>query len=141
MYGALVWVTFVLALISFLLILVVGIWFFVERNNFINNNVSYNIYQLTADGEQSDLGNTYLLINKSTPISITLKGSSNNKKGQQLFIVNETTANVATTLMTSGSLSLSNGPTTGFSLPNKAMMTFVFTDQNVLLFTGVTATA
>lgn len=146
MYGALVWVTFVLALITLLLVLIVGIWFFVERSSFLNDNFRYEFVQTTTSTTSVTDGNTFVLLNPSTSpsidtVTVTINESNGNRKGQVVYITNQRTTNLTLKLAAGSGVTLANigSYSTGATLPPGRMVSFVFTDNDTLLCTGTTA--
>ena len=94
---ALVIGAFIMAFIALALIIFVGIWFFVERSGFLNQNFVYNVIQATGDySSTGQVSNSIIYVNPTPPttdVTITLNSDVNNKAGQVLYIVNQTTLN------------------------------------------------
>ena len=144
---ALVIGAFIMAFIALALIIFVGSWFFVERSGFLNQNFVYNVIQATGDySSTGQVSNSIIYVNPtvSTPpttdVTITLNSDVNNKAGQILYIVNQTTLNtIKVRVATGAGVTMTNNVYASlYTLAAGRTAIFTLYSDNAWVYSGTT---
>lgn len=139
------WLGLIFGVIALIIAVIVGIYFFVQMSNMENSNVALNIVQAMTDYIAAGVGNTVLLLNppNDADLTVTITGSQYyNKKGQIFEIVNQRATSIPRVRVVQGPnlLLINNVYYNNFqSLQPGMKITFLFLDNNYLIYTGVTS--
>lgn len=129
-----IWVTLIIAVITFIIAFLLAIWIWSINNKLNNQGVRLNIQNGAASGvsETMNTGKYNLYIANKTGITVIISANSDNKTGRQIYIKNNTPGNCQ---INTNNLTSYDGGNIGNSkiiLPGITAQ-FVFTNTNRLL--------